>query len=89
MRIKLGKIIFHYVYLIKSINNSNQTYVGHTKNLKIRLAKHNEGGCPHTSKYKPWKLVTYLAFDDEQKSLRFEKYLKSGSGRSFASNRFW
>jgi predicted GIY-YIG superfamily endonuclease len=27
----------HYVYLLRSIPNPNQTYVGHTKDLKIRL----------------------------------------------------
>jgi len=25
---------------------------------------HNQGGSPHISKYKPWILVTYLAFSD-------------------------
>lgn len=52
----------HYVYLIRSIPAPEQTYIGLTEDLKSRLKKHNEGGSPHTSKYKPWKLQTYLVF---------------------------
>jgi predicted GIY-YIG superfamily endonuclease len=43
----------------------------------------------HTSKYKPWELITYLAFSDESKAVEFEQYLKSGSGHAFASKRLW
>jgi predicted GIY-YIG superfamily endonuclease len=59
-------------------------YVGYTKDLKNRLQEHNSGECVHTAKYKPWKLCTYLYFDNQEKALAFENYLKSGSGRSFA-----
>jgi predicted GIY-YIG superfamily endonuclease len=47
----------HYVYLLKSEKDPTQRYTGMTSDLKSRLAKHNEGGVPHTQKYKPWKLV--------------------------------
>ena len=43
----------------------------------------------HTVKYKPWKLVTYIAFYEKEKAIAFEKFLKSGTGRSFANKRFW
>lgn len=79
----------HYVYLIRSIPNPDQTYIGLTDDLEIRLNKHNEGGSPHTSKYKPWELVTYLAFSSQEQAAEFEAYLKSGSGRAFAKKRLW
>jgi putative endonuclease len=79
----------HYVYLIRSINYPDQKYIGLTDNLNARLKKHNEGGSPHTAKYKPWKLQTYLAFSTRQQASSFEEYLKSGSGRAFAKNRLW
>ena len=44
---------------------------------------------PHTSKFLPWKLVTYVAFSDEQKARTFQRYLKSGSGHAFAGKRLW
>ena len=59
-------------------------YVGYTLNLENRLKEHNSGECVHTNKYKPWKLCTYLVFDDKDKAITFERYLKSGSGRSFS-----
>ena len=60
-----------------------------TADLKQRLAEHNAGKSVHTSKYGPWKLVTYVAFSDEQKAEAFERYLKSGSGHAFARKRLW
>jgi putative endonuclease len=76
-----------YVYLLESIDSPDQTYVGLTDDLKSRFAAHNAGGSPHTSKYRPWRLVTYLAFSDEAKAVAFERYLKSASGRAFAKKR--
>jgi putative endonuclease len=78
-----------YVYLIQSISFPTQRYAGITSDLKTRLKSHNKGQSPHTSKFKPWKLVTYVAFSDESKAIDFEKYLKSGSGRAFAEKRLW
>jgi predicted GIY-YIG superfamily endonuclease len=79
----------YYVYLIQSIPFPKQRYIGYTINLKERFQKHNEGGSVHTAKYRPWKLVLYLGFQNKGKALAFEAYLKSGSGYSFAKKRFW
>jgi putative endonuclease len=76
-----------YVYLLESESFAGQRYVGMTSDLKKRLAEHNAGKSPHTSKYTPWKLVTYVAFSDHRKAESFERYLKSGSGQAFANKR--
>ena len=78
-----------YVYLLQSDVAGGQRYVGVTSNLKQRLAHHNAGNSSHTSKYLPWKLVTYVAFSDKRKAELFERYLKSGSGHAFAKKRLW
>ena len=78
-----------YVNLLQGEAFAGQRYVGLTSDLKKRLAEHNAGKSPHTSKYTPWKLVTYVAFSDEHKAETFERYLKSGSGHAFASKRLW
>ncbi len=78
-----------YVYLIRSEEHPEQRYVGFTTDLKERMATHNAGGSVHTAKFKPWSLVTYLAFVDKRKAKEFEHYLKTGSGRAFANKRFW
>ncbi len=76
-----------YVYLLESISHPDQDYVGLTGDLRARMKKHNAGESPHTSKYKPWRLVTYLAFSDADRAVQFERYMKSHSGRAFAKKR--
>jgi predicted GIY-YIG superfamily endonuclease len=78
-----------YVYLLQSQTHPTQRYVGLTSDIEKRLAAHNAGQSTHTSKFRPWELVCYLAFADETKAVEFEKYLKSGSGKAFAQKRFW
>ena len=75
----------HYVYLLELSNKD--FYVGSTKNLKSRLKKHQSSTVPHTSKFCPVKLVWYAAFEDIEKSISFEKYLKSSSGKAFRNKR--
>ncbi|MDY6792945.1 MAG: GIY-YIG nuclease family protein [Thermodesulfobacteriota bacterium] len=79
----------YFVYLIQSIHFPDQKYIGLTSNLNNRIQAHNDGRSPHTSKFKPWKLVTYLVFSEKSKATAFESYLKSGSGRAFANKRLW
>jgi predicted GIY-YIG superfamily endonuclease len=76
-----------YVYILQSSDFPDRHYVGVTGDLKARLAKHNAREVPHTSKYAPWSVKTYIGFSDEARALAFEKYLKSGSGRAFAKTR--
>ena len=79
----------YYVYLIESISAQGERYLGMTTDLKERLQEHNAGKSSHTSKFKPWKLTTYIAFNDRAKAEAFERYLKSGSGHAFARKRLW
>jgi putative endonuclease len=79
----------HYVYMLRSLPHPDQRYIGFTSDLKKRFKSHNSGASIHTAKYKPWKLVSYFAFEDERRAREFEHYLKSGSGKAFANKRFW
>ena len=76
----------HYVYVLESLSGPHH-YVGVTRDLRNRLAAHNEGRVRHTSKFRPWRVRTYIAFDDADRAFAFEAYLKSGSGRAFAKRR--
>ncbi len=62
--------------------------VGLIDNLENRLVSHNSGKVSHTSKHRPWRFETTVAFRDRLKAAVFEKYLKSGSGREFARRHF-
>jgi predicted GIY-YIG superfamily endonuclease len=79
----------YYVYLLRSDAFPDERYTGVTSDLKVRLADHNAGRSPHTSKFRPWRLETYLAFRTRTQAEAFETYLKSGSGHAFARKRLW
>lgn len=79
--------VMTYVYILQSSAHPERYYVGVTKDLRARLKKHNAGEVPHTFKYAPWVIKTYIAFSDEKQALAFERYLKSASGRAFAKKR--
>ena len=55
--------------------------------LRSQLERHNASEVSHTSKFAPWEIKTYLAFSDKGQAFAFEKYLKSASGRAFATKR--
>jgi predicted GIY-YIG superfamily endonuclease len=75
-----------YVYILNSVK-SDHFYVGITDDLRARLTRHNAGEVPHTSKFMPWRIKTYVAFRNEAQAFKFEQYLKSPSGRAFAKKR--
>jgi predicted GIY-YIG superfamily endonuclease len=77
-----------YAYILKSEVDETQYYVGVTSNLKQRLQKHNEGGSPYTSQFRPWRLLVSIQFQDESRASEFERYLKSPSVRAFAAKHF-
>ena len=79
---------FFYVYVLVSEADEAIHYTGTTQELQARLTKHNQGSCAHTSKHRPWRIQTAIAFDSEAKARAFEKYLKTGSGRQFARRHF-
>ncbi len=79
---------FTYVYQLASESDPTKHYTGITEDLEERLARHNRGDVPHTSKFKPWRIEVAVAFWDKSKAQAFEKYLKSHSGRAFSSKHF-
>ncbi len=78
-----------YVYLLQSLSSPQERYVGITADFERRLAEHNAGQSPHTAKFRPWKPMVVIRFEDDLKAERFEKYLKSGSGHAFARRHLW
>jgi predicted GIY-YIG superfamily endonuclease len=78
-----------YVYIIRSVDNPAQRYIGLAEHPEERLKSHNRGESPHTSKFRPWNLETVIGFQYKSKAVAFERYLKSGSGFSFAKRHFF
>jgi predicted GIY-YIG superfamily endonuclease len=76
------------VYVLRGVTDADRYYVGLTSDVAARLADHNAGRCPHTARGRPWRLHVTIEFDEESTASRFERYLKSGSGRAFARRHF-
>jgi len=78
----------YYVYILKSKKQDGAIYIGYTSDLKLRLSEHNSTTNKHHSrKYAPWEIETYLSFTKKVDAGRFEKYLKSNSGKAFLRKR--
>ncbi len=77
------------VYVLRSIAQPRQSYIGLTDDVERRLAAHNAGKSRHTNRFKPWELIVSVNFGNDELATRFEKYLKSGSGHAFLKTHFW
>jgi putative endonuclease len=77
-----------FVYILRSEADPRRHYVGVTSDVTERLAWHNAGPSGHTRAHRPWTVVVTIEFPTEHQAIRFEKYLKSGSGRAFATRHF-
>jgi len=76
----------YYTYVLQS-DVDNQFYVGYSKDLKLRFAKHNSGYIESTKKRRPLTLIYYEACLDQRDATHREKYLKSYLGKQFLHNR--
>ena len=72
----------HYVYVLRSVKDGG-FYIGYSANLRKRFDEHATGGSFATSYRRPWQLIYYEAYLNQQDAVGREKYLKSGSGRRF------
>ena len=78
----------HIVYLLRSVSDPKRPYVGLTNDVEARLDAHNAGRYTHTARYRPWEVVAAIHLADAPTAIRFERYLKSGSGRAFVKRHF-
>jgi putative endonuclease len=73
----------YYVYVLKNVNDGSW-YIGYSANLKQRVERHNNGdGARTTARKKDWRLIYYEAYLNELDAKGRERFLKSGSGRTF------
>ena len=77
-----------FVYILRSETDRTRHYVGTASNPRVRLDWHNGGPSGYTVAFRPWSIAVSIEFPTEQEAVRFERYLKSGSGRAFAKRHF-
>ena len=76
----------YFTYVLRS-QKDNQFYIGFTKDLKARIALHNNGKVRSTTGRQPLTLIYYEACLSETDAINREKYLKTGYGRRYLNNR--
>ena len=62
-------------------------YTGSTKDLKLRFEQHNKGLVESTKDRRPFKLIYYEAYLDQNDATKREKYLKTYTGRRYLPKR--
>ena len=77
----------YQVYILQSFKDQ-RTYVGYSKDIGIRIKKHNLGKVNATRNRRPLKII-YLEKAQNLKEAKYkEKYWKSGGGRKKLSYYF-
>jgi putative endonuclease len=77
-----------FVYVLRSESDPARHYVGVTSDVDERLEWDNGGPSGQTVRHRPWSVIVSVEFANQQTAVRFERYLKSGSGRAFAKRHF-
>jgi putative endonuclease len=68
-----------YVYILKSTKD-NKLYIGYSSNLKQRIKEHQSGKVDSTKHRRPFELIYYEAYRNEDDAKEREKSFKhSGS----------
>ncbi|HBB37057.1 MAG: Excinuclease abc c subunit domain protein [Candidatus Moranbacteria bacterium GW2011_GWC1_45_18] len=68
------------VYILESLPKPSKYYIGHTKDLKNRLNKHNRGLVKSTKNARPWKVIYSEIFNTKNIAYRRELKIKSYKG---------
>ena len=66
-----------YVYMLKSVNKSNITYVGYTNNLPKRIKLHNMGKGAKFTRGRKWKLIYKEKLNTKNQAISREYYIKN------------
>ena len=56
----------YYTYKLEGLSRQEKHSIGYTSDSKQRLSDHNTGKCSHTTKFRPWKVKVYIAFEEQR-----------------------
>ncbi|MBI4226150.1 GIY-YIG nuclease family protein [Candidatus Roizmanbacteria bacterium] len=71
-----------YVYVLKSLRDQ-KLYNGYSDDLKRRFNDHNKGKVEATKHRKPFILIYYEAYLNQQDATTREKFFKTQWGRNY------
>ena len=67
----------YYVYMLKTLNKTNITYVGYTNNLNKRIKLHNSGKGAKFTRGRKWKLIYKEKYNTKSQAISREYYIKN------------
>ena len=67
----------YYVYMLKTVNKNNVTYVGYTNNLSKRIKLHNSGKGAKFTRGRKWKLIYSEKCGTKNQAISREYYIKN------------
>ena len=67
----------YYVYMLRTLNKTNITYVGYTNNLNKRIKLHNSGKGAKFTRGRKWKLIYKEKYNTKSQAISREYYIKS------------
>ena len=67
----------YYVYMLKTLNKTNITYVGYTNNLNKRIKLHNSGKGAKLTRGRKWKLIYKEKYNTKSQAISREYYIKN------------
>ena len=77
----------YYVYMLKTLNKTNITYVGYTNNLNKRIKLHNLGKGAKFTRGRKWKLIYKEKYNTKNQAISREYYIKKNKTlRNFIKN---
>ncbi len=65
-----------FVYILQS-EKTGRYYIGYTRNVQERLARHNKGGVPSTKHGSPWRVIMVEEFGSKNEAILREREVKA------------
>ena len=72
----------YYVYILQSELDGTY-YIGSTRDLEMRVARHNQDGSRYTKSKKPWKVIYSEELRNKSDALIRERQIKNRKSREF------
>ncbi len=73
-------MLMYYVYVLQSLNHDKRFYIGVTKDIEVRVKKHNNGFSKSTRPFKPWEIIYTEEYEIKEEAYKREYYLKNPKG---------
>ncbi len=71
-----------FIYILYS-NKIDKYYVGYTKDLNLRIQRHNSGWSRYTKSGIPWDLVYFESYATKIEAIHREKEIKRRKSRKY------